>query len=264
MRSPVLSPARTSQADIGIVGFGAFGRLVARHLAPYARLRVYDPRLSEEDRRQHAALVGSLEDAARCYIVILAVPVSSLEEAVEAVSPHLQAGALVVDVGSVKTVPVQVMQAKLPPHVHILGTHPLFGPQSAARGLRGLKIVLCPVRGGQGRRVAAFLRRVLGLEVIVTTPDAHDRDAAIVQGLTHLIAQVLVSMEPFPAQMTTRSFEAIMQGVDMVRHDAPEVLQAIAVLNPYTASVRRQFSDHAARFTRTAPGDPPGEALRSR
>ena len=62
----------------------------------------------------------------------------------------------------------------------------------------------------------------------MTTPDEHDREAALVQGLTHLIAKVLVQMEPLPTRMTTGSFELLMQGVDMVRHDAPEVLRAMS------------------------------------
>ncbi|WP_204301532.1 hypothetical protein, partial [Stenotrophomonas maltophilia] len=81
---------------------------------------------------------------------------------------------------------------------------------SARDGIAGLKIAVCPIRGGRGRRVAAFLRKVLRLDVIMTTPEAHDREAATVQGLTHLIAKVLVQMEPLPTRMTTRSFDLLM------------------------------------------------------
>lgn len=241
----------TSHPDVGIIGFGAFGRLVAGHLAPYARLRVYDPQLTAENAGEHAPLLAGLPDVARCPIVILAVPVPSMIDVIRMISAHLRPGALVVDVGSVKMVPVQAMIAGLPSHVEILGTHPLFGPQSASRGLEGLRIAVCPIRGRLGRRVAAFLRRVLRLKVIVTTAEAHDRDAATVQGLTHLIAQVLIAMEPLPTQITTRSFEAIMSAVEMVRHDAPEVLQAIERMNPYAPDVRRRFFALAAERDRT-------------
>ena len=68
----------------------------------------------------------------------------------------------------------------------------------------------------------------------------------MVQGLTHLIAKVLVQMEPLPARMTTRSFDLIMQAVGMVRDDAPEVFRAIEGANPYAAGVRRRFFDLAS------------------
>ena len=149
------------------------------------------------------------------------------------------------DVGSVKTVPAEIMRRGLPEHVDIIATHPLFGPQSARDGIAGLKIAVCPIRGNKSPRVAAFLRRVLGLDVIVTTPERHDRDAAMVQGLTHLIAKVLVQMEPLPERLTTRSFDLLLEAVDMVRHDAPEVFHAIERTNPYSGGVRRRFFDLA-------------------
>lgn len=232
--------------SVGLIGFGAFGRLVAAHLAPHADLRVHDPFVSSGVIAEAGAAPATLAEAAACPVVILATPVSTLAAVVEGVTPHLRPGALVLDVGSVKVRPAEIMRAGLPIDVDIVATHPLFGPQSARDGLRGLKIAVCPVRGDRARRVGAFLRRALGLTVILTTPEAHDREAAAVQGLTHLIAKVLVAMEPLPTRMTTRSFDLVMQAVGMVRHDAPEVYHAIERENPFSAEVRRRFFDLAA------------------
>lgn len=232
----------TSRPTVGIIGLGAFGQLMAQHLAPHFPLLAHDPRLpiGSAGKRKEVTLT-SLAAAAGCPVVVLAGPVDSFEEVTKAIGPHLRPGAVVLDVGSVKTVPVEIMRRNLPAHVGIVGTHPLFGPQSARDGIRGLKVAVCPVRGRHGRRIAAFLRRALGLDVILTTPEAHDREAATVQGLTHLIAKVLVQMEPLPCRMTTRSFDLLMQAVGMVRHDAPEVFQAIERSNPYAPEVRRRF-----------------------
>ncbi|TNC16281.1 prephenate dehydrogenase [Methylobacterium terricola] len=237
-----------THVPIGLIGFGAFGRLVAEHLAPHGRLRIHDPFVPDADFAAAGVVPYTLAEAAACPVVILATPVSGLAEVVRAVAPHLREGALVLDVGSVKVRPAAIMRAGLPPGVDIVATHPLFGPQSARGGLPGLKIAVCPVRGDRARRVGAFLRRALGLSVILTTPEAHDREAAAVQGLTHLIAKVLVAMEPLPTRMTTRSFDLVMQAVGMVRHDAPEVYHAIERENPYAAEVRRRFFDLAAQM----------------
>ena len=239
---------QSTTIEAGLIGFGAFGQLAAKHLAGSMRLRVHDPAwLPDRPTGIEGVTLGSLMEAARCPVVILAIPVSGLEETVAAIRPHLRLGSLVLDVGSVKVGPVEVMRRGLPPDVDIVATHPLFGPQSASHGIKGLKIAVCPVRGLQAGRVAAFLR-TLGLRVIVTTPEEHDWEAALVQGLTHLIAKVLVQMEPLPTRITTRSFELLMQAVDMVRHDAPEVLRAIEQANPYAGMVRREFFDLAARM----------------
>jgi prephenate dehydrogenase len=238
-----VSSNKNSRPSLGIIGFGAFGRLMAQHLSAYFDLYAYDPAPQPE---AEGVTFADLATVGACRFVVLATPVGACESVITALNPHLKAGTLVLDVGSVKVVPAEIMLRCLPPDVDIIATHPLFGPQSASGGLAGLKIAVCPLRGTGAPRVAAFLRRALGLTVIVTTPEAHDREAAMVQGLTHLIAKVLVRMEPLPSRMTTRSFDLLLRAVEMVRHDAPEVFEAIERANPYARQVRRQFFDLAA------------------
>ncbi|CAA2104265.1 hypothetical protein MBUL_02620 [Methylobacterium bullatum] len=306
----------SSSISVGIIGFGAFGRLIAEHLGQHFPLHAYDsalpqgdvqtsrgmrgsPLLEEEGQgdvsdssgdgphltptlafqeretvaprveptwearaageqmcesstlkgaRKAGVRIGTLAEAAACPIVVLATPVSKLAEVVSGIGSHLRPGALVLDVGSVKMVAARIMAEGLPDHVEIVATHPLFDPQSARSGVKGLKIAVCPIRGRGGRRAAAFLRKHLGLDVILTDPEAHDRAAASVQGLTHLIAKVFVEMEPLPTRMTTKSFDLLMQAVGMVRHDAPEVFDAIERANPYAEDVRRRFFAHASRL----------------
>lgn len=173
----------SSRPSLGIIGFGAFGRLMARHLWSHFRLCAHDPALPP-GLRADGVVLDNLAAVAGCPVVVRAVPVSQLADTVRAIGPHLQPGTLALDVGSVKVVPADIMLRELPAHVGIVATHPLFGPQSAQNGIAGLKVAVCPVRGGDSLRVAAFLRRALGLNVIMTTPDAHDREAAMVQGLS--------------------------------------------------------------------------------
>lgn len=223
---------------LGLIGFGAFGRLTARHLSPWFDIYAHDP--AAEDCEGWATLTDLA--TAACPTVILAVPVEALEATLIAIGPHLRPDALVIDVGSVKVKPAQAMDALLPPGVRIVGTHPLFGPQSGKDGIAGLRIAVCEVRGAKdARRVAAFCRRALGLKVFQVSPEDHDREAATVQGLTHLIARVLMAMEPLPTRMTTASFDRLMQAVDMVRHDSPAVFRAIERDNPFAAEVRERF-----------------------
>jgi prephenate dehydrogenase len=229
--------------DLGIIGFGAFGRLMAQHLHPHFTLYAYDPAGGEA---APGVTLADIATVARCAIVVLAMPVDRIAEAIAAINPHLQPGTLVMDVGSVKVRPAEAMRRLLPEYVDIVGTHPLFGPQSARDGIAGLKIAVCPIRGRVAFRVAAFLRAALRLQVYITTPETHDQEAATVQGLTHLIAKVLVSMEPLPTRLTTASFDMLMRGVDMVRYDAPEVFMAIERANPYSAAVRERFFRLAA------------------
>ena len=234
--------------SLGIIGFGAFGRLMARHLAPHFALWAHDPAWAAGPEGDWPVRCSSLSEAASCDIVVLAVPVAALAIVAASVAPHLRPGALVLDVGSVKIEPAAVLRTALPPHVDIVATHPLFGPQSAADGLAGLKIVLCPIRGRRTAAVSRFLRHALGLEVVVTTPDAHDRELATVQGLTHLVGRLVARMGPLPTRLTTRSFERLIAAVAMVTGDAPEVYDAILRANPHAQAVRDAFFGAAAKL----------------
>ncbi len=256
---------------IGLIGLGAFGRLVAAHLGAQFPLLGYDPAVQNNVNDKVAGEVKGevkgvtlcpLEEVAACDIVILATPVPALSQVIAAINPWLRPGALVLDVSSVKVVPARIMLSELPAHVDIVGTHPMFGPQSARGGVKGLKIVICPIRGRYARPIAAYLRKTFGLDAIIATPEAHDREAAMVQGLTHLIAKVLVEMEPLPRHMTTASFDLIARAIDMVRYDAPEVFYAIERMNPYAPDVRRRFFALAAELADSLErnGDKAGEA----
>jgi prephenate dehydrogenase len=244
---PAMSP-KPSIKTVGILGFGAFGRLIAAHLRPHFSLVAYDPALTPGERNHGRVWIGDTADVGGCDVVILAVPVGELSAAIAELRPYLRPGSIVVDVGSVKVRPVEVMMAALPGFVEIVGTHPLFGPQSARHGIAGRKIAVCPVRGRSAYRIAAFLRIALGLNVYLVSPEEHDRQAAIVQGVTHLIARVLVRMEPLPTELTTASFDHLMQATEMVRHDAASVYLAIERDNPYAAEVRERFFMLAERM----------------
>jgi prephenate dehydrogenase len=239
---------KPSIKTVGILGFGAFGRLIAAHLAQHFSLVVCDPALTPGKQGHSRVRIGDSADVGRCDVLILAVPVGELSAAIREIQPYLRPGSIVVDVGSVKVRPIEVMKAALPDFVEIVGTHPLFGPQSARAGIAGRKIAICPVRGRSALRIAAFLRAVLGLAVYLVSPEEHDRQAAIVQGVTHLIARVLVRMEPLPTELTTASFDHLMQATEMVRYDAASVYLAIERDNPYAAEVRERFFMLAERM----------------
>lgn len=233
---------KPSIKTISIVGFGAFGQLVARHLSPHFDLVVCDPAINVKTLLPANTRIGEFAEAAGCDLVILAMPIDEMASAIKDLRPHLKPGTVILDVVSVKVKPIEIMRELLPPFVEIVGTHPLFGPQSTMDGLKGRKIAVCPVRGKRSAlHIAAFLRHALGLTVYLTTPEDHDREAAMVQGITHLIAKALVRMEPLPKRLTTVSFEQLMGATDMVRDDAASVFLAIERDNPFSSDMRHRF-----------------------
>ena len=233
-----------NRKQIGLIGLGAFGRFAAGHLAPHFDLLGHDP---DADDCPGLARV-SLEAAAACPTVVLAVPVQALEQTCRDIASFLPEGALVLDVASVKVEPMRAMRDALPTHVRIIGTHPLFGPQSAAAGLTGQSVVICPDAGVDASGVAAFCSEVLGLDVHLSDPDTHDRAMADVQALTHLVSRVIAELDIPPPPYTTKSYDLLRQATDLVRNDSDDLFQAIEQLNPYAASLRKRFFEAARAF----------------
>ncbi len=228
--------------SLGLIGVGAFGAFAVPHLTPHFELVLHDGHRDLTDiARQQGCVVGDIHQAARCDVVVLAVPVQQMEKAMTEIAPDLKPGALVLDVASVKMKPTAWMKQLLPAHVDAVGLHPLFGPQSGKEGIAGLKIVVCNVRGARDTVVHSFLKDRLGLNVSATTPEDHDRQLAYVQGLTHLIAKVVVAMDLPDFRLRTKTYDYMLKMVEMVRYDSDELFKAIERENPFTAEAKESF-----------------------
>ena len=225
---------------LGLIGFGQFGQLAAGVLRAHYDVLVTDLAPGAAAAAQAAGVAfGSLEDVAVREVVVVAVPVAAMRAVFAALAPHLKPGALVVDVGSVKMLPAQWMAEILPANVDLVATHPLFGPQSAKAGLKGLRFVICPIRGDRHERVAAF-GRSLGLTVTVTTAEEHDREMAYVQALTFYLGKALGEMEIPETPLKTATYQHLLDIRRIVTNDSPELFETIQHFNPYAAEVRER------------------------
>lgn len=226
---------------LGIIGFGQFGRFMAAHLAPYFDVKVCD----SVDRRADAEALGvgwvDFESVVSSKIVIFAVPLGVLEAVLTRAANYLSEDALCVDVCSVKMKPVEMMRRILPSTAAIIGTHPLFGPQSGRDGIAGLRIAVCEVRGNRLAEVADFLKDILGLQVLEKSAEEHDREMAHVQALTHFVARALDELHVGDSDLATISYEEIMRAARLVSEDSWELFQTIQTGNQFAGAKRRAF-----------------------
>jgi cyclohexadieny/prephenate dehydrogenase len=133
-------------------------------------------------------------------LVIVCVPVGASEDIAKAIAPALKTGAVISDVGSVKTSVVQQMQPHLPAHVHFVPAHPIAGTEHSgpdagfAELFENRWCILTPVEGTDNAavdRLAAFWRGV-GANVEVMSAEHHDLVLAITSHIPHLIAYNIV------------------------------------------------------------------------
>lgn len=232
--------AGSSLLNLGLIGFGRFGQFAAKHLRSRLHLFVWDIR----DQRKKAASLGltwgTLEEAASCQVVLLAVPISEVPTVLAQVVPWLRPGALLMDVCSVKMAPVRWMLAAAPPEVEVIGGHPLFGPRSGRSGIEGQSMVLCPARTKRVEMVEQFLAG-MGLETMITTPEEHDRQMAVAQALTHFVARGLAAAGVKDQQLKTPSFQALLEITESLSRDASKMFHDMMTYNPFAAAARRNL-----------------------
>jgi prephenate dehydrogenase len=179
-------------------------------------------------------------------VVLLSVPIDSFEAVVGQLQPHLKPGQKVIDITSVKTMPVEVMREYLP-QCSVLGAHPVFGP--GAKGIRNQNVVLTPSSDGEAA-LAAKVRQYLeqgGARVTVMTPQEHDEMIAVILGLAHFIA--IVSADTLLGfkrltEMTAiagPTYKTLLTLAESVLTEDPELYAAIQMNLPGMARIEELF-----------------------
>ena len=144
----------------------------------------------------------SAADAVRgADLVIVCAPVGACGRIAEEIGPHLAAGAIVTDVGSVKAAIVRDMMPFLPANVHFVPGHPIAGTEQSGPEAGFAELfdkrwcILTPLPetdAGSVAKLKAFWE-ALGSDVEVMTPEHHDLVLAITSHVPHLIAFNIVN-----------------------------------------------------------------------
>ncbi len=129
-------------------------------------------------------------------LVILCTPIGTYAELAKAIAPHLKAGAILTDVGSVKGAVVRDVVPYVPLNVHFIPGHPIAGteqsgPRAGFATLFDNKWCILTPPPNADRVAVAKLRsfwEALGSYVDEMTPEHHDLVLAITSHLPHLIA----------------------------------------------------------------------------
>lgn len=174
--------------------------------------------------------------------VIFAVPFDALPAAIASVQPYLKVTTLLLDVTSIKVAPLALLKEAFPHH-EIIGTHPIFGPQSGKNGIAGLPIVLTNISATSERYtlVREFLQETLELRVIEQSAKQHDTDMADIQALTHFIGRALLRLNIKSHTTDTRSYEQLLELCNLLRFDSLELFKTIQNGNPHAKAVRDAF-----------------------
>lgn len=187
------------------------------------------------------ALAGACAGA---EAVILCVPAAVFSDVCALVVPHLEPNAILVDIASVKVLPMLAMEKLYSGPV--VGTHPLFGPHPKPEDR-----AVCVTAGLNASEVdIAAIERLfvaLGCTTFRSTADVHDRAMAAIQGLNFITSVAYFAMlssqknlEPFLTPSLQRRTEAARS---MLTSDA-ELFTGIFATNPLSQDVVREYRSY--------------------
>jgi prephenate dehydrogenase len=225
---------------VGIYGLGRFGSFWAGQLAKSLPVCAFS-RSADRETPTGVRRVGE-EELLSQPVVVFCVAISAMEEVVERARRMLSPRALVMDTCSVKSHPVGLMEKMLPADSSILGTHPMFGPDSARGGVAGLPMIMCPVR--IGAREQEWWRQFfdgMGLAVSIMTPAEHDREAAFTQGVAHYIGRVLFDLGVKKSPIATMGYTKLLEIVEQTCNDPWQLFLDLQRYNPYTREMRSRL-----------------------
>ncbi|MDO8524627.1 MAG: prephenate dehydrogenase/arogenate dehydrogenase family protein [bacterium] len=185
----------------------------------------------------------NIELSKKADIVLVSVPIRKAVEVIKEIRGVVRKDALLCDIISLKTEPVQAMAMA---HSGVLGMHPLFGP--LFQDMKGQKIVFCPMQAKSNQWVD-FLKDIFiknGAEVIEMSPKQHDLQMAIVQALTHFVnvnlAQTFFAQKFNPnSSFLTPVFRLQSLIIGRVLSTDPQLCCDIEMENPYFPKVLARF-----------------------
>jgi prephenate dehydrogenase len=174
-----------------------FGRWIAEHLNNDFNITITSPNKSSGLEVAQELNVkyksDNIEAIQNADIIIFSVPIDIMVETIKEVAPHAREGSLLMDVCSIKTESAEALMKYAPENVEILPCHPMFGPRVPT--IKRQIVVLTPIEGRSNKwlnRVKEYLTNS-ECEIVVTSPQEHDKYMSIVQGLTHFSFITLAS-----------------------------------------------------------------------
>jgi len=203
-------------------------------------------KLLEAKRQLGVEIATNVEAVKSSDAILLSVPIDSFEEVVKQLSPYTRTKQVIIDITSIKALPVKVMHKHIKRGV-VLGTHPMFGP--GARDIANQNFILTPTNEEEAT-LAQKIREYLetkGARVTLMTPGEHDEMMSVILGLSHFIALVsadtLLSFDKLRElrAISGSTFKVLLTLIESVISEDAELYASLQMSLPNMAHIEKLF-----------------------
>jgi len=196
--------------NVALIGLGLIASSIARALREKGlatRITGHAPSQKTRDAVVELGLCDAVFDTSaeavkNADLVVLCVPVGVMGPVAAEIAPHLNAGATVTDVGSVKKAVIEAVGPHIPKSVHFIPSHPLAGtehsgPRAGFSSLFDNRWFLMTPTADCDRTAVNRLRNLweaIGANVEEMDAAHHDLVLAVTSHAPHLIAYTMVGV----------------------------------------------------------------------
>jgi prephenate dehydrogenase len=242
---------------IAIIGAGKMGIWFAN----FFQSKGYDVILADRKKEKLEKLKELLVDLTYNFVeaiqdadqILLCVSINAMEEVVKTISPVLKEEQIVMDIASIKEVPVKIMHQYIK-GATILGTHPVFGPGS--NGIKHKAYVLTPTNAREQKFAEQFKKWLEKEEahVFIMTPQKHDELMSVVLGLPHFLGLVafetLVEQKNFPEtkKVAGTTYQLLFTLAEATALETPDLYASLQTDLPELGKIEDQFMTKAREW----------------
>jgi prephenate dehydrogenase len=223
----------------GSIGMAAKARGLANHVIGVGR----DPK--KLGRASEVAAIDSFTTDLRAGVaeadmVFVCTPVLAVVPIIEVIAKSLKDGAIVTDVGSTKSEITKGAESLLPEGRYFVGGHPMAG--SEADGIEAAipylflnaTYVITPTLSTHIGALDTLVRFAegLGSQIILMSPEEHDRSAAIISHLPHLLSAAILRLAEAEQGKTGKVFELAagsFRDMTRVAQSPPEIWRDVCM-----------------------------------
>ena len=244
-----------SGKTVSVYGYGRFGKLWADILAEDFKVKVFSRRGLDPSEVSPGVEVTSEEGIFDCDAIFFCVAISSFAEVLQKARSYCKKDTIFFDTCSVKVFPVNWMQKHLPEDSQIIGTHPMFGPDSYPQTAKKLAMVMCNISAevdSFNEWVDYFTSKSLRVEQM--TPDKHDEMTAYSQGITHYVGRLFADLKLRPTPIDTHGYQILLDVMEQTCNDSWQLFLDLQNYNPYAQKMRKELDSSIERMNLSLNG----------
>lgn len=143
-----------------------------------------------------------ISGVAEADLIFVCAPVLAIVPTIAAIAPHVKPGAIITDVGSTKSEITRHAEAAMLEGRSFVGGHPMAGSEESGVEAAvpylflNATYVITPTENTDVRALSTLVNFAegLGSQVVIMDPEQHDRSAAIISHIPHILAAAILRL----------------------------------------------------------------------